>query len=101
MAQRASRADMPAPADPAVRACIAQELEAMRTALEDLGEALCADRALVRRHLTALQAIDELCQRHEHLARILRGADMMAEVRATSLDALRLRLCDRLAGRAA
>lgn len=86
-----------APADELVRILIAEELDRVRLVLEEMGVQLCADPAVVRSHLAALQRIDELCQRHENLARILRADDMAAEAAGVTLESLRLRLKPALA----
>lgn len=86
-------------ADHLFRALIADELDRVGHVLEEIGVQLCGDPAVVRAHLTALQQIDELCQRHEHLARILRADDMAVEVSGVTLESLRLRLQPMLAGR--
>jgi len=83
--------------DTLVRAIIADELDRVRLVLEEMGVELCADPAVVRSHLAALQRIDELCQRHENLARILRADDMAAEAAGVTLESLRLRLQPALA----
>jgi len=80
------------PSDALVRALIADELDCIRLVLEEMGVQLCADPAVVCSHLVALQRIDELCQRHENLARILRAEDAAAEAAGVTLEALRVRL---------
>ncbi len=77
-----------------MRALIADELERIRQALEDMGLQLCADPEIVRSHMNVLQSIDEVCQRHENLARTLRAPDMVSEAGAITLETLRLRLQD-------
>lgn len=84
-------------ADVLVRALIADELDRVRLVLEEMGVQLCADPMVVRSHLAALQQIDELCQRHENLARILRADDMAVEAAGVTLESLRLRLQPALA----
>jgi hypothetical protein len=80
--------------DGVMRALIADELERIRQVLEDMGLQLCADPEIVRSHMNALQAIDEVCQRHENLARTLRAPDMASEAGTITLETLRLRLQD-------
>jgi hypothetical protein len=80
--------------DGVMRALIADELERIRQVLEDMGLQLCADPEIVRSHMNALQAIDEVCQRHENLARTLRAPDMVSEAGTITLETLRLRLQD-------
>lgn len=90
--------------DGTVRGLIADELDRIRTVLEDMGMQLCADAEIVRGHMNVLQSIDEICQRNENLARTLRAPDMIAEAHSITLETLRVRLQDaifeRLAERA-
>jgi hypothetical protein len=46
--------------------------------------------------MNVLQAIDEVCQRNENLARTLRSPDMVAEADTITLESLRLRLQDEI-----
>ena len=82
----------PAMEEALLRGLIADELDGIRAVLEEMGVRLCADSQVVRHHLYALQAIDELCQRNENLARTLRAGDMVAETAAITLESLRTRL---------
>lgn len=83
-----------------IRAVIAQELEGIAVILEAIGEQLCGDPQIVKMHLAALQSIDELCQRHQNLARTLRAEDMESAVNGITLDSLRARLVAALAQKA-
>ncbi|MBO9580989.1 MAG: hypothetical protein J7498_08860 [Sphingobium sp.] len=78
--------------DSVMRALIAAELDRIRQVLEDMGLQLCGDPEVVRSHMNVLQSIDEICQRHENLARTLRAPDMVSEANAITLETLRLRL---------
>lgn len=80
--------------DGVMRALIADELDRIRQVLEDMGLQLCGDPEIVRSHMNVLQSIDEVCQRHENLARTLRAPDMVAEAGAITLETLRSRLQD-------
>jgi hypothetical protein len=80
--------------DGVMRALIADELDRIRQSLEDMGLQLCADPEIVCSHMNVLQSIDEVCQRHENLARTLRAPDMVSEANAITLETLRLRLQD-------
>lgn len=71
---------------------IADEMDLARDALESVITALCADNEIVDRHLVTLQAIDEISQRHENLARLLRSARTESDLASISLDSLRMRL---------
>lgn len=99
------RAGLPPPTrdlpDGVMRALIADELDRIRRVLEDMGLQLCADPTIVRSHMNVLQSIDEVCQRHENLARTLRAADMVSEAGTITLETLRLRLQDEILERLA
>jgi hypothetical protein len=82
--------------DGVMRALIADELDRIRHVLEDMGMQLCSDGEIVRSHMNVLQAIDEVCQRNENLARTLRSPDMVAEAGSITLESLRLRLQDEI-----
>lgn len=71
---------------------IADEMDLARDALESVIAALCEDNEMIERHHTTLQAIDEISQRHENLARLLRSARPNEDVASISLDSLRVRL---------
>ncbi len=89
--------------DGVMRALIAAELDRIRQVLEDMGMQLCGDPEIVRGHMNVLQSIDEICQRNENLARMLRARDMVQGASEITLETLRLRLqediCVRLAER--
>ena len=55
---------------------LAEEFDAMARELEAMGGRLCADPAVVRGHMGALQAIDLLAQQQHYAARLLRMADI-------------------------
>lgn len=73
---------------------IAQELDVIRGKLEDMGDDLCNEPVFVTDYSNTLQAIDELSQRHENLARLLRSTDMEAAIDSITLESLRNRLLD-------
>ncbi|MBN8831153.1 MAG: hypothetical protein J0G94_11175, partial [Sphingomonadales bacterium] len=66
-----------------------------------MGVELCGNPEIVRAHLGALQTIDEICQRNENLARILRAEDMFAEADTITLESLRARMQRAIARRRA
>lgn len=94
-------AAVPALPDSVMRALVADELDRVRVALEELGMRLCADPAIVRDHMVVLQGLDEIAQRNENLARTLRARDMVSEAAGITLDSLKGRflqaIMDRLA----
>ncbi len=79
-------------ADDRLIASLAAELEAMRAELEELGAVLCGDVDVVRRHMVALQALDELGQRAAAIADVLRADDRVNAVRLVPLAGLAARL---------
>lgn len=78
---------------------IADELEATRFCLEQLGLVLCRDPELAQAHSQELQQLDELGQRQACLARVLRAGDMHDAAARIPLDALRDSVALRLAER--
>lgn len=86
--------DSPQPINAIICALIAQELDVIRSKLEDMGENLCNEPIFVTQYCDTLQAIDELSQRHENLARLLRSVDMEAAIDSITLESLRNRLLD-------
>lgn len=80
--------------DEMVRALIAKELDAIRELLEEVGVDLCGHPVIVQEYSRALQGIDELAQRNENLARVLRASAMESAIDGISLESLRVRLLD-------
>lgn len=75
-----------------IRALISQELAGIAAILETIGDELCSDPHVVRMHISALQSIDELCQRHHNLGRMLSAKDMESAVNDITLESLRVRM---------
>ena len=71
---------------------LADELDALRAELEGLGVALCADPAVARGHMAALQSLDQIGQRQAAIADVLRASDRVEAVRGVRLEALAQRL---------
>jgi hypothetical protein len=84
-------------ANEVVRALIANELDSVRDMLEQIGIQLCANLTIMQDHGELLQGIDELAQRNENLARLLRTPAMEPAIDAISLESLRNRLLDGVA----
>ena len=82
----------PSDKDLQIRVMIAQELAGIATALETIGDQLCSDPNVVSMHFSALQAIDELCQRHDNIGRVLCAENMEAALSGITLDTLRTRM---------
>lgn len=81
----------PASSDP-IDCRIAEELEAIRRRLGQIGDVLVGDPVLLHRHATPLQGIDLTNQVLEDLALVIKAADRMAGVEAVRMDDLRARL---------
>lgn len=75
-----------------VLSTIAQILRETAGELEQLGEQLCADPAVLAAHCHALQAVDVIVQRHTGLAGVLEGQCEAEEIERMTLEALRDRL---------
>lgn len=73
---------------------IACELDLLRTAMEDVASALCCDVRIVQAHGELLQSIDELAQRNENLARVMRAKPMEEAIEGITLESLRNRMLD-------
>ena len=84
-----------------VCALVAAELDAIRRKLEDMGIELSDEPVFVKNFCDTLQAIDELSQRHENLAKLLRAPDMEAAIDSISLESLRNRMLDGVTGHVA
>lgn len=82
-----------------VQWAVAEELEATRLCLEQLGLVLCRNPQLAHAHSAELQQLDELGQRQTYLAQVLRAADMRGAAARIPLDALRDSMAVRLAPR--
>lgn len=80
--------------DDLILTLIAGELDAIRGALEDVAAQFCSDIRIVQAHGELLQSIDELAQRHENLARLLRSDPMEGAIDAITLESLRNRMLD-------
>lgn len=75
-----------------ILALLADELDAARGELEQLGLALCGDPDLARRHMGELQSLDHIGQRQMAIAAILRSPDRTVAARDVALEAIRRRL---------
>lgn len=75
-----------------ILAMLADELDAARDQIEALGVSLMRDEAVVRRHMTELQALDHIGQRCMAVAEILRSDDMHQATNATGLESITARL---------
>jgi len=77
---------------------LAEELDAARLQLEDLGIKLCSNMDVARRHMNELQALDYVGQRCESVAAILRSDDMHAASHAATLESITGRLASLIDG---
>ncbi|MEO8723857.1 MAG: hypothetical protein ABI395_10125 [Sphingobium sp.] len=71
---------------------VAAELDQMREDLEDIGVSLCLDDAVMQRCMIYLQRLDELGQRANWLAELIRSEDPHSRVEDITLHALAHRL---------
>lgn len=67
--------------------------------LEQLGARLCADPAIVQRHMEQLQAIDLIAQKQRSLASVLRAECAANAIDAIGVEELRSRLSPNLSNR--
>jgi|KBSSwiStaDraftv2_1062776.scaffolds.fasta_scaffold11586_8 hypothetical protein len=82
----------PSQEDRAILALLAEELLSARVQLENLADTLCADQAVVTRHMSALQTLDSVGQRQAVIAQIISANDITSTARAVSLEAIARRL---------
>lgn len=80
--------------DDLILSLVAGELDVIRGHLEDIAAQFCSDIAIVQTHGELLQSIDELAQRHENIARLLRSTPMEGAIDAITLESLRNRMLD-------
>ncbi|SDC32763.1 hypothetical protein SAMN05444678_102317 [Sphingomonas sp. YR710] len=71
---------------------LADELDAARLQLEDLGVKLCSNFEIARHHMNELQALDYVGQRCASVGAILRSDDMHAASHAATLESITGRL---------
>jgi len=79
---------MSAPFAPVDLTRVADVLDSLGAETEALGEALCADPAIVAAYLTQLQALDRIAQFQHALAVVLRSDCPSTAVAQTGLDEL-------------
>ncbi|MCE7797445.1 hypothetical protein LWE61_12860 [Sphingobium sufflavum] len=80
--------------DDLILSLVAGELDIIRGALEEVAAAFCSDIRIVQTHGELLQSIDELAQRHENIARLLRSRPMEGAIDMITLESLRNRMLD-------
>lgn len=78
--------------DDLILALVASELDSIRGSLEDVAASFCSDIRIVQMHGELLQSIDELAQRHENIARLLRTRPMEGAIDMITLESLRNRM---------
>ncbi|TZG26195.1 hypothetical protein [Sphingomonas montanisoli] len=71
---------------------LADELDAARAELEQLGVRLCSNPATARAHVHDLQSLDHVGQRCTSVAAILRSDDLQAASRDARLESITGRL---------
>lgn len=77
-----------------IRAIVANELDLIRKRLEDIAVTLCGDATIMVEYMEMLQGVDELAQRNENLANLLRSDEMEPAIDAITLESLRNRMLD-------
>jgi hypothetical protein len=80
------------PTDDELRLRLAEELDYARRLLDAMGDALCADPAMVIRHASALQSIDIVGQMLGHVATVVRCSDPDEAVERIGMAELKARL---------
>lgn len=73
---------------------VAEELELIRGKLEELACALCTHPVIVSEFASLLQGVDEVAQRNENLARVLRARPMEPAIELITLESLKTRMLD-------
>jgi hypothetical protein len=86
------------PTDDPLRQRLAEELEYARRMLNNLGDALASDAAVVARHGTSLQSVDIVGQMLGHIANVVRSSQPNAAVELIGMSELRARLQRRSIG---
>ena len=80
------------PTDDRLRLRLAEELESARAMLDEMGDELAGDMAVVMRHTVALQTIDVVGQMLGHIAAVTRSAAPASAVEQIGMSELRGRL---------
>lgn len=75
-----------------IEARLVEELDYVRRLLDDLGEELVEDPAVIQEHLAAVQNLDRATQVLAHLAEILSADDRVAAAASVAMADLRTRL---------
>ena len=80
------------PSDDVLMVRLAEELEYARRMLDQMGDELAADMAVVMRHSVALQSVDIVGQMLGHIANVVRALDSEAAVERIGMCDLKARL---------
>ena len=83
--------DIPPTGDPLLLR-LADEIDFARRLIEQMGDRLSADPAVVARHVLTLQSVDVIGQMLGHLASIVRSSDPAATVDRLGMTDLKARL---------
>lgn len=75
-----------------ILALLADELDASRLALEQLGITLCGNPIIAAEHMSELQSLDDIGQRQAAIATILRAPDIQAAANRATLESICRRL---------
>ena len=77
---------------------LAEELEYARRMMDAMGDALCADPAVVMRHSVSLQSVDIVGQMLGHIANVVRSSRREDSVQLIGMCELKSRLTRRSLG---
>jgi hypothetical protein len=94
----ASPAPPPPATDDLLLLRLAEELEYARRMMDAMGDALCADPAVVMRHSVSLQSVDIVGQMLGHIANVVRSSRREDSVELIGMCELKARLTRRSLG---
>jgi hypothetical protein len=87
----------PSPSNDVLHLRLGEELDYVRRMLEVMGDQLCGDPILIRRHAVALQSLDIVGQILRHVGNVIRSSDPHSAVDAIGMVDLKARLTRRQA----
>ena len=92
-----ARALPPSPSNDLLYLRIGEELDCVRRMLDVMGDQLCGDPILIRRHAVALQSLDIVGQILRHIGNVIRSSDPHSTVDDIGMVDLKARLTRRQA----
>jgi len=87
----------PSPSNDVLYLRIGEELDYVRRMLDVMGDQLCGDAILIRRHAVALQSLDIVGQILRHVGNVIRSSDPHSAVDDIGMVDLKARLTRRQA----